>query len=303
MPAVEINKFKSQLFVASEQAHNTLVELEKDLADKFRKLQEQLRTKASDLRKSLASFADVVNGKIGELKSQLFSGPDPVMAALRHVQNTITGMGRSLAEHIGKLREVLRAIGSDVQKLRENFIDAVGVVSGKIGKLKSQLFVLLAKLKVALRYTQNTITGLGKSVAEKPRRLQKTLRSRENDLRKLLASSLDAIVVTDAGRRLVTANQKALDLLGISEANVKKFNIDAFLSFGQVPYFDGTGSLFPGREKRHGECKIRRLDGSLRAAEYVFIPNFVPFRHLCRFHNVKSAQRNAVQNRSTRLVN
>jgi len=107
-------------------------------------------------------------------------------------------------------------------------------------------------------------------------------------LRKLLASSLDAIVVTNVDRRFVAANPKALDLFGVSEANMKKFTIDAFLSHGQTLSFAGRGSPFIRREKRDGECKIRRLDGSLRAAEYIFVANFVPNRHLCRFRNVKT---------------
>jgi PAS domain S-box-containing protein len=113
-------------------------------------------------------------------------------------------------------------------------------------------------------------------------------------LRKLLANAIDAVVVTDDDHRFVAANPKALDLFGISETNLRNFTIDAFLLRGQILYFDGNGSPFIGREERHGECKIRRMDGSLRAAEYIFAANFVPRRHLCRFLNIKKLRPNFI---------
>jgi PAS domain-containing protein len=288
--AVETNKLKSQLLIASEQAQNTLMGLEKSLTDKVRKLQELIRARWSDLRKLLEGSADAIgetSGKISKFKSQLFIVPEPVMEVLRRVQNMLTGLETGLTDKLRKLREAIFEVGNDLRKLLTRSLEAVALLTGKIGKFRSQVFIASGH---ALQRAQDTITGLGKSVADKPRKLQKSLRARENDLRRLLASSIDAIVVTDADHRLVAANSKALDLLGVSEANLSKFTIDAFLSFGQVPYFDGNGSPFPGREKRQGECKIRRLDGSLRAAEYVFVANFVPYRHLCKFHNVKTNQ-------------
>lgn len=238
------------------------------------------------MESSADSIAEM-NGKISKFKAQLFVVPEPVMEALRRVQNMLTGLETGIVDKLRRLRESSFEIGNDLRGLLTSSVGAVASLTGKIGKFGSQVFLTSGQ---ALQHAQNTLTGLGKSVADKPRRLQKSLRTRENDLKKLLASSIDAIVVTDADRRLVAANQKALDLLGVSEANLSKFTIDAFLSFGQVPNFDGNGSPFPGREKRQGECKIRRLDGSLRAAEYVFVANFVPYRHLCKFHNVKSNQ-------------
>jgi PAS domain S-box-containing protein len=118
-------------------------------------------------------------------------------------------------------------------------------------------------------------------------------------LQKLLASSPDAIVVTNVDRSFVAANPKALDLFGVSETNMKKFTIDAFLLHYQFLYIAGHTLPFKGREKRHGECKIRRLDGSLRVAEYIFVANVVPNRHLCRFRNVKMAQLKSIATSSS----
>jgi PAS domain S-box-containing protein len=159
-------------------------------------------------------------------------------------------------------------------------------------KFKSQFAAALEPARVYLRLAQDTLTKLGGSVVGRRRALQKALLTRENDLRKLLASSFDAIVITDVDGRFITANSKALNLFGVSETNMKKFTIDVFLSQSQTPYLAGHSSPFIRREKRHGECKVRRLDGSLRVAEYVLLAHFLPNWHVCRFRNIKTAEVN-----------
>jgi PAS domain S-box-containing protein len=162
----------------------------------------------------------------------------------------------------------------------------------EITKYRSLFFTASEQVIVYLRQAQNTLTRLGRTVADEPRRLQEALRARENDLRDLLVSSPDPIVVTDVAWRFVAANPKGQDLFGVSETNMRMFNIDAFLLVGKMPYLDANGSPFVGRTERHGQCTIKRLDGSLRVAEYIFVANFVPYRHLCRFDNVKTPRVN-----------
>jgi PAS domain-containing protein len=82
----------------------------------------------------------------------------------------------------------------------------------------------------------------GKNASEKTRRLDEARRARENDLREFLANSLDAIVVTNVDRRFVAANPKALQLFGVSVANIRQFTMDAFL-LGQIRYLDGMVCL------------------------------------------------------------
>ena len=64
----------------------------------------------------------------------------------------------------------------------------------EITKFRSQLFAVWEQVTVHLRRVLHTLTVRVKSVLEKTRRLQETCRA--SDLRKVLASSLDAIVVT-----------------------------------------------------------------------------------------------------------
>jgi len=229
-------------------------------------------------------------GRIVKCSSQLLATWEKSTVYPRQAQKALVGLGSKASE---KPREALRTsvnnLRDDLRDLKTSTHDAMVVAGGKITKCKSQLFARWEKLAVHLRQSQKALVGLGSNVFEKPRRLQKALRAKENNLRKLLASSLDPIVVMDAGRRIVAANPKALDLFGVSETNLKKFTIDAFLSGSEVLCFNGNGSPFKGRAEKHGECKIRRLDGSARVAEYVFVANFARYQHLCRFCNVRTA--------------
>ena len=161
----------------------------------------------------------------------------------------------------------------------------------ELTKYRSQISAALEHVTLFLRQEQAKLIKLGRAAADKPRRLREALLARENDLQDLLASCLDPIVVTDVGCRFVAANQKGLDLFGVSESNLRMFNIDAFISVSQMAYVDGNGTPFIERTERHGQCNIQRLDGSLRVAEYIFVANFAPHRHLCRFVSVKVARK------------
>jgi PAS domain S-box-containing protein len=283
-----ITKYRTQLFATSEQVTLHLRQAQKALATLGRnvaeRLQQALRARANDLLASSRSAVVLTSGKIAKCRTQLFATSEQVTPHFRQAQKRLATLGRNVAE---RLQQALRARAND---LLASSRSAVILTSGKIAKCRTQLLATSEQVTLHLGQAQTTLTRLGRRVVDKPRRLREALRTRENDLRKLLASPLDAVVVTDVDHRFVAANRKALDLFGVSEANLRNFTIDAFLPRGQILYFDGNGSPFIGREERHGECKVRRMDGSLRAAEYSFVANFVPRRHLCRFRNVKTPQ-------------
>jgi len=113
----------------------------------------------------------------------------------------------------------------------------------QITKFKSGLSIAWEQMVEHLQRAKNMLARLVKSLAGTHRRLQEIIREREDDLRKLLASSSDAIVVTNAAHRLVAANPRALDLFGISEANMGKFTLDAFLPHQQVLGLDAMVRL------------------------------------------------------------
>jgi len=144
-------------------------------------------------------------------------------------------------------------------------------------RLKSELFIAFEEVTAFMRRTLSMFRA---------RALHDSEISKDNGLQLLLTSSSDPIVVIDGEHRFVDANTKALDLFGISRTNLMQFTIDTFLSYEAIEKCDRYRSAFVKRPEKHGKCEIRRLDGSLRPAEYIYIPNFVRFRHLFRFHNV-----------------
>jgi hypothetical protein len=224
--------------------------------------------------------------EITKFNSQLFGTSKEVTVHLRQTLNTLTERGKNVLEKTRRLQEARRARVNDLRELLANSLDAIVMTNGKITKFSSQLSIASKEVTVhLLRRALNTLTERRKNVLEVTRRLQEARRTRVNDLRELLASSLDAIVVTNGDHRLVSANPKALHLFGVSEKNIRQFTIDAFLLENEILYFNGNGLPFISREENQGECKIKRLNGSLRLADYVCVANFVPFRHLFIFRN------------------
>jgi PAS domain S-box-containing protein len=215
--------------------------------------------------------------EVTKFRSQVIVALEQATIRLQHARNTLAGLVRS----------AVRASESELRKWLASSFDAVVVTNDKITR---QLSVAFEQLTVHLHRGQNAVTGLLRTAVARPRRLREAARTRESDLRRLLANSFDAVVVMNGDRRFVAANPAALYLFGVSEANISKFTIDAFFPHGQIRCFDAKDSPFIGREERVGKCKIRRLDGSIRVAEYVFVANFVPFQHLCRFVSIASAR-------------
>jgi len=173
--------------------------------------------------------------------------------------------------------------------MKMTLIEFRRLVRMEVTKFASQVSTALKEVTVHLHQAQNLLTRMGRSVGDKPRTVPEALRARGNELRKLLASPLNAVVLTDDNYRFLVTNPKALDLFGVSPTNVTKFTIDIFISHGQVLNFTRNASPFTTfirRCERHGKCQIRRLDGSLRVAEYVFVANFAPRRHVFRFCDV-----------------
>ena len=220
--------------------------------------------------------------ELTKFRSQFIVALEQMSLHLR--ENSLTLLDKSVAG-TRRFGEALRVSKIRLQKLLALSHDAA--VSTK-AKIVSQVSLELGRVAMDLQQAENMLVRLRRNVADKPRRLREGLRARENDLRKLLVSSPDAIVVTNVDRGFLAANPKALDLFGVSEANMRKFTVDIFLSCGRVSEFVTgiTVSPFRKRNARCGKCEVRRLDGSLRVAEYQFFANFAPSRHVYRFRNV-----------------
>jgi len=153
---------------------------------------------------------------------------------------------------------------------------------------KVRLVLLMAseKADAFVCYLRQKVAEFSEKMRHERQRLLELIRLREGHLAKLLADSTDAVVVTDDGHRFLAANRPALDLFGVSEKNMQKFTIDAFLPFDEIRFFERTVPRFVRGAEKHGECTIRRLDGSFREVEFTFQANFVLGRHLSVLHDL-----------------
>jgi PAS domain S-box-containing protein len=282
-----ITKFRGHLSIVLERAsvclelaENTFARLQKSVADKLKAVRQRSESDLQRLRaRSRGSFI-VANEVFARLGSQASSASRKAAVQLQKTQEAATGFGRA---GVDKVQKLLHDSENDLRKFLAGFRVAIVAADTKIAQLGRQVSSVSRQ---KLLKAQDAITTLGRTIADKPRRMREVRLTRENDLRSLLASSLDAIVVTDEDRRLVAANEKALELFGISEFNMGNFTVDAFLAKVELPDFDWTDSSFERREFGGSRCKIRRLDGGLRIAECQFVAGIVPRRDLYKFLNV-----------------
>jgi len=191
------------------------------------------------------------------------------------------------------LRQARQALASDKQKMEKvvaarkadleaGYAVAMVATNRGLKKVGAQIHMPLKYGTRSIQRAGYKVANAGREIASKPRRIREARKAREDDLLNLIATSLDAIVVTDDEHRFVATNTNALQLFGVSYANIRNFTLDSFIANGQVAGFNGHGA------SKKGNCKIRRLDGNVRLAEYEFMANYVPFRHLCIFRSVTS---------------
>jgi PAS domain S-box-containing protein len=285
-------KFKERLPVALEQATERFRQAQQTIARFGKVLADNVgarRPSREDLRKLVDGSRDAIEAAkptIARMRSRLSVASAKVWVHLHKSQQVLAGLTKEAG---GKLQEASRARGNDLRKLQASSRDAIEIANGKLAKLGSQLYSALRETTVPFQRAQGALASAGRSIIQRPRRIQEARHARENDLRRLLANSADAIVLTNDKRRLVDANPKALDLFGVSDSNMRNFTIDTFLSDCQI--LERRRKWFAiRRDEKYGRCKIRRLDGSLRVAEYILVANVVHGQHLYRFLNVVAAR-------------
>ena len=279
-------KFKSHAVIASnnvtvhfQKTQQTFTRLGRGALDKLR---EARRGREKDLRKILATSLDamiVAKRQLINFETRGDIALSKVTVRLQIWRQTFKRLGTAAADKLQGSRHVM---GNDFRELLAKSSGAIVLASEKIVNFGSQAVIALNKVAINLQETQKSFKGLGKGAVDK---LQEARRTRENDLRMILANSLDATVVTDSDHRFVYANPKALDLFGVSPTNMKKFTIDTFLSHCQSLKLRRKWFAIR-RDERYGKCKICRLDGNSRVADFIFVANFVSRQDLYRFDHV-----------------
>jgi PAS domain S-box-containing protein len=162
--------------------------------------------------------------------------------------------------------------------------------------LRASLFAVFENVSLRLQGARDALANVKQRAIKEHRRWQEVLLERKGRVGRLLADSVEAVVVTNDKRRLLAANPPALALLGLSPKNLEGFTIDAFLPASELLEFERNGPLFFRGRERRGECEIRRLDGSRRVVEFTFQANFVPRRHLSRFRDVTDREGGTARN-------
>ena len=222
--------------------------------------------------------------KTAILASQLSAASRPLAARLGAVERRLARLGTN---SLKLLNRTFQRAKKEVSLARTQAHSTAVSAGAQLTRVGSHVAAWPKRLSGQLHTVQNGVTEVGRSFIEAPQRRKEARLNRENNLRTMLAGSGDAIVVTDAHRRLIHANRHALDLFGISELNLPHFTIDAFLP-NDTALLDFHRDHAPvlalaGNPRR---CKIRRLDGGIQSAECAVVPDVLPERHLFKFLNV-----------------
>lgn len=157
-------------------------------------------------------------------------------------------------------------------------------------KIRSAEFIVGERLQACRQWARKSVFEIGWKAIRERGRMKEAARQRAVRLTKLLTDTPDAVVLMDKEHRLVVANDAALLLFGISERNISKFTLDAFLLNSEITGSEQMGRPFIKNKGQWHRCKITRLNGSSLVAEIAFHPNVAPGRHLSRFRNVKSCR-------------
>ena len=287
---MEIAKFKS---IALEQIHgfvlsagNAFTQFWQIVAKGF----QHLRCQSGEAMKKLGVWSReamvFARPKLTLFWSQAFLATKwatrSLAGSLQKSRQTLIVMGAGASN---TLHKVGSASAKALRKLRTSSHEAAVAASGNIARLGRQVSATTKQLVVSFQKAQTAIVGLGKSVADQPRRQREARCAQENGVRELLVGSPDAVVLTDDEKRLVAANPTALNLFGISEFNLRNFTIDAFVTQNPFPRLEGNSLTFRRDSERRSQCKIRRLDGCLQSAECVFVAHALPHQHLYKFLN------------------
>jgi PAS domain-containing protein len=286
---MEVARFRSQFFILLEQLSMQYRQAQQTLANIGREIGYTVRVAGKtvharkyywpELRRTGTAAIVLTNRGIESIKPHISALLTKVALVGQRTQDNLVEPVVYKALSLGQAVHTRRYYWPVLQKGGALVIAAI---SAGIANSTAYLAELSKRTSGHVRQAGQKVANTGREIASKPHRARDARKARENDLLNLMETSLDAIVVTDDAHRFVAANTNALQLFGVSYANIKNFTLDSFIANAQVAGFNGHSA------SKTGNCKIRRLDGKVRLAEYEFTANHVPFRHLCIFRSARS---------------
>jgi len=223
------------------------------------------------------------NQTMGALRVEAAFRSRQAAVQLEKAQHALADAGRSTAARVGAAR---RGLENELDRVEASLRNAAVATTEKLTSVGSGVSDAAGRTAASMAGAGRVVASAVKNVIEKPRRLREARRAKEEELRELLVASGDGIVVTDDSRRLVVANSLALEMLGISEFNMRQFTIDAFVEHADQLAAERNGSTIEADETSRKQRKIRRLDGGLRLADCEYAAEFVPKRHVYTFRNI-----------------
>jgi PAS domain-containing protein len=172
----------------------------------------------------------------------------------------------------------------DTKRLHILVDDAVALLASM---MRSGLLIVGGRLSTCGQWVRGRMVEIRWKAILERQIINRTAREKETWLARQMTDPVEATVLLDDKHRLVAANQAALSMLGISERNINKFRMDAFVSYSyRESGFEWVGQSSMKKRNEWRICKIRRLDGSSMVGEIIFQANVSPGRHLSRFRNV-----------------
>src|SRR3954469_17229920 len=114
----------------------------------------------------------------------------------------------------------------------------------------------------------------------------KALKEREQELRALFDSALDAMLIADDFGNYVEANPAACELFGLSKEELRKSKVADFVEPGREPEVMQAWREFLEQGEQKGVFRLYRRDGTIRELEFTAKANILPGRHLSILRDV-----------------
>jgi PAS domain S-box-containing protein len=117
-------------------------------------------------------------------------------------------------------------------------------------------------------------------------RAEVALRDGEAQLRAVFENAHDAMVVLDDERKIVDANESAVQLFEYSLAEMRKLHWDALVPPERLPGIEERWKSFLQGGVKKGEIDVRRAGGHLRLVSFSSRAHICPGRHLVTLRDV-----------------
>jgi PAS domain S-box-containing protein len=112
------------------------------------------------------------------------------------------------------------------------------------------------------------------------------LRDSESQLRAMFENALDGMVLLDSGRKVLDANESALQLFGYSLAEIRELRWDALIPAERVGGLAEHWNTFVGVGTKRGEVDVRCANGRSRLVAFSSRANILPGRHLVTLRDI-----------------